>query len=135
MLARWAAIGAVIAVVVALAPHARGRVRDANTSIVLVRNWGRQINRLRPLIAREGGRKRILACGPAVTVVSYQSILAWELGLNVIDVGWNPPRWIDAGQPMVLFWPQGAGWIVQTFHIPPARRAACERLQTQTAFS
>ncbi|MBV9798101.1 MAG: hypothetical protein JO039_08665 [Solirubrobacterales bacterium] len=135
MLLRWVAIGAVIAVVVALAPHARGRVQDANTSIVLVRNWGRQIDRLRPLIAREGGRKRILACGQAVTVISYQSIVAWELELNVIDVGWNPPRWIDAGQPMVLFWPQGAGWIVQIFHIPAARRAACNRLQTQTAFS
>lgn len=87
------------------------------------------------MIAKEGGRKRILACGQAVTEVSYQSILAWETGENVVDVGWDPPASIKAGQPIVLFEPHEAGWQVRPIHIASTQRADCDRLRTNTAFN
>lgn len=135
---RWAAPVAVLALVGALAvtlvPHARFRARLAHNGIILGRTWSRQINRLDAVIAKDG-RKRILACGQAVTEVSYQSILAWEIGENVVDIGWDSRTWIKQGKPIVLFEPQGAGWQVRPIHIPPNRRSACDRLRTDTAFS
>ena len=135
LLLRWAAPAAVVVLVVALVPHARIRARLAHTSVILVRNWARQINRLDMVIAKEGGPKRILACGQAVTEVSYQSILAWETGVNVVDIGWEPNAWIKQGAPIVLFEPYGAGWEIRPIHILAANRASCDRLRTHTAFS
>ncbi len=135
LLLRWAAPLAVIALVVALVPHARFRARLAHNGIILGRTWARQINRLQSVIVKEGGPKRILACGQAVTELSYQSILAWETGENVVDVGWNSRTWIRKGKPIVLFEPQGAGWQVRPIHIPAASRARCAGLRTDTAFS
>jgi asparagine N-glycosylation enzyme membrane subunit Stt3 len=129
----WAALAAVVALVVAIAPHMRTRVQVAHTSVTLVRNWARQIKRLETVVAKLGGPKPILACGQAVTEVSYQSILAWELGENVIDVGWEPDVWIKSGKPIVLFEPVGAGWQVRPTHIAASRRVACRRLATTTA--
>lgn len=130
----WAAPVAVVALVAALVPHARFRARLAHNGIILGRTWARQINRLDAVIA-EDGAKRILACGQAVTEVSYQSVLAWEIGENVVDVGWDSRTWIKRGKPIVLFEPQGAGWQVRPIHMPPNRRTGCDRLRTDTAFS
>jgi hypothetical protein len=133
-LVRWAAIAGVAALVVTLAPHARTRARLAHNGIELGRTWSRQIHRLDTVIAAEGGPKRILACGQPVTVVSFQTILAWAVDRNVADIGWDPPRWIKAGQPIVLFQPQWAGWEVLPLNVSPPKRAACERLRTNTDF-
>jgi hypothetical protein len=135
LLMRWAAPVAVVALVVALVPHARIRARLAHNGILLGRTWARQINRLHAVIAKEGGPKRILACGQAVTEVSYQSILAWEMGKNVSEIGWDPNAWIKQGQPLVLFEPVAVGWKVRLIHIPATNRANCDRLQTDTAFN
>ena len=88
----------------------------------------KQLNRLQLVIAREGGPKRILACGQAVTTVSYQSILAWELDRNVSEVGWLPGHWIRRGKPIVLFSPVGAGWRVRAIHTAPR----CHQLDAST---
>ncbi len=134
-LLRWAAPVAVVALVAMLVPHARYRARLAHNGIILGRTWARQINRLHAVIAKDGGPKRILACGQAVTEVSYQSILAWEVGENVEDVDWDSKSAIEQGKPIVLFEPRGAGWEVRAIHTPPARRAGCERLRTDTAYN
>lgn len=115
-LLRLAAIATVLVLVVTLAPHAQQRARLVHNGIVLGRTWTRQIHRLHTLIATAGGVKRILACGQPVTEVSYQSVLAWELGENVIDVGWKPRTWIRLGVPIVLFEPRGAGWQARPIH-------------------
>ncbi len=129
-LLRWAAVGIVAALVVALVPPDRSRVALARDEITFLRSsWAPQINRLRTLIAKDGGPKQILACGQPVTEVAFQSILAWELGQNVADIGWDPKAWIQQGQPIVLFEPSGAGWKVQRIHIPRGRRASCNRLR------
>jgi hypothetical protein len=133
VLVRWLAIAAVAGLVVSLAPHARIRARLVHNGIVLGRVWARQIHRLDTVIAKEGGAKRILACGPAVTEIPYQSILAWELDQNVIDVGWNPPAWTGLGAPVVYFVPIAAGWEIRPMHTFFSRDpAACERLRTTT---
>jgi hypothetical protein len=81
---------AVLALVVSMATPARLRARLFHNGIALGQRWARQIHRLHEVIARDGGRARVLACGQAVTTVPYQSILAWELDENVADVGWAP---------------------------------------------
>ena len=129
---RWAAIAGVVALVVALAPHARIRARLAHNGIVLGRVWARQLDRLHAVVAKDGGATHILACGQAVTNVGFQSILAWEIGQNVADVGWDPNAWIKQGKPIVLFEPYGAGWQVRPIH---TNGANCNRLSTDTAFS
>jgi hypothetical protein len=133
LLLRLAAVAAALALVGTMVPHVRARARFLHNGIVLGRNWALQIHRLHEVIGRMGGSKRILACGGAVTTVPFQSILAWELGGNVIDVGWVPSRWIKSGEPVVVFQPVGAGWVVTTANMPRSRRASCRRLQTQTA--
>jgi hypothetical protein len=135
LLLRWAAPVAVVALVVALLPDARVRARQAHTSIILIRSWARQLNRLHTVIAKEGGRKRILACGQAVTEVTYQSILAWEADENVADVGWDPNAWIKQGAPIVLFEPYRAGWHVRPIHVAAANRARCDSLRMDTPFN
>jgi hypothetical protein len=129
---RWGVVAAVAGLVVALAPHAWSRVRDAHTEVILLRGWARQIQRLHAVVVRDGGAKRILACGRATTNVSYQSVLAWELGRNVGDVEWLPSASIRHGYPVVWFEPQGTGWRVLPVHV---RSASCRGLATQTAFN
>lgn len=135
MLLRVATIAAFIALIVALVPHARIRARTTHTSIIETRNWATQIKRLPRVIDKIGGRAHILACGYPVTNIPFQSILAWELGQNVADVGYNPPAAVKAKRPTVIFTPIRAGWKlvsweVQTYHIPAAKRAACDGLNT-----
>jgi hypothetical protein len=109
---RWAAAAAVLALIVMLAPDVRIRGRLLHNGIVLGRTWARQIQRLQTVVTTDGA-ERILACGQPVTEVPYQSILAWELHENVIDVGWDPRVWARLAVPVVLFEPRGAGWQVR----------------------
>lgn len=110
---RLVSAAAVLALVVTLAPDVQLRGRLVHNGIKLGQVWARQIHRLHTVIARDGGPERILACGQPVTTVPYQSILAWELNENVIDVGWKPQVWRRVHVPIVLFEPQGAGWQVR----------------------
>jgi hypothetical protein len=64
-----------------------------------------------------------------VTSVPFQSILAWELGLNVRQVGWVPQQWISGGRPAVLFTNHFAGWQVRTYH---TTGSACGQLVRDT---
>jgi hypothetical protein len=128
VLVRWIAIAGVIALVVALAPHARSRLRLAHNGIVHGRTWARQLDRLHDVI-KEVGAKRILACGQPVSYLGYQPVLAWELGKNVKDIGYDPVAWTKQGNPIVLFEPHGAGWQVRPVH---ANRPECRHLSIDT---
>ena len=70
--------------------------------------------------------------GHPVTLIGYQSTLAWEIGQNVGNIGYKPGREIDRGAPIVLFKPHGRGWQVRPIHIRPDARTTCERLRTDT---
>jgi hypothetical protein len=117
-----------------LIPPAIERTRGAHSEIVKRRQAAVQIDRLQEVIKRLGGPARIRACGQPVTTVAWQSILAWEVGLNVGNVGFRPGRSIDKGNPIVLVKPHLGGWQVRPIHTLPAKRAACAGLRTDTAF-
>jgi hypothetical protein len=129
---RWATVAGIAALIVTLAPHARIRGRLAHNGIVIGHHWARQLDRLHAAIDRDGGAKRILACGQPVSYYGFQSILAWDMDQNIADVGWDPPTWIKRGQPIVFFEPVGLGWKVVPIH---TTRPDCDRLAIETAFS
>jgi hypothetical protein len=130
---RWLAVAVALALVATLAPQARIRARLFHNGVVLGRRWARQIHRLHVVVAREGGPARILACGQAVTTVSYQSILAWELDENVSEVGWRPGSWIRMGVPIVYFQPRGAGWQIRPINTSVSTALAIKRATATTA--
>lgn len=134
-LVRWLGVAAVIGFVAVMVPHAQHRLRLLHNGIVLGRQWALQIHRLQRVIAKAGGTQNITACGQAVTTVSFQSILAWELGENVSQVGWSPPYWTSRGRPIVLFTPIGAGWVVAPVHTAPNMVKRCAHLNLKTSFN
>jgi hypothetical protein len=134
-LVRRLGVAAVIGFVAVMVPHAQHRLRLLHNGIVLGRQWALQIHRLQRVIAKAGGTQNITACGQAVTTVSFQSILAWELGENVSQVGWSPPYWTSRGRPIVLFTPIGAGWVVAPVHTAPNMVKRCAHLNLKTSFN
>jgi hypothetical protein len=131
---RFAPAAGAVTLIVALLPAVPGRLRLIHNGILLGQNWARQLDRLQTVIARDGGGRGVMACGEVVTTVSYQSVLAWEVGENVAAVGWAPGQVIDSGQPMVLFLPYVAGWKVRPIHTASVAAAGCGRLRAITPY-
>jgi hypothetical protein len=128
---RWTGVTAAIGLAAALALPAKNRARLAHNGIVYGRTWARQLSRLHAVIDKDGGAKRILACGQPVSYVGFQTILAWDLDRNVSDIGWDPEDAIKQAKPIVFFEPYGAGWKVLPLH---TKGAGCKGLSTTTAF-
>jgi hypothetical protein len=126
---RWVGVAAAIALVAVMVPNVRFRGRLVHNGIRLGRTWTKVITRLRLVLAHEGGTAAVLACGTPVTSIPFQSILAWQMGLNVRQVGWVPTEWIAAGQPAVVFTNVYAGWQVRVYH---TTRPGCSRLERDT---
>jgi hypothetical protein len=131
VLVRAAATVAIVALVFALAPHARIRGRLVHNDILANRAFAHQIDRLASTIAKVGGIRHVLACGRPVTEIAFQSILAWDTDENVADVGFDPRRSIAKRKPIVLFEPDGSGWKVRPIH---SHRARCSRLSADIRF-
>lgn len=129
---RWAAPLAVLVLVATLVPTGIDRARDAHAAIVKRHRSGVKIERLQAVIDRLGGPKLIKACGQPVTLVGFQSTLAWIIDLNVGEVGFHPGKAIDKGDPIVVFKPHLEGWQVRPYH---TTGPGCDRLRTDTAFS
>lgn len=132
--ARLIGVAIAAALIASLIPAAVTRARGAHSEIVMRRQAAVQIKRLDAVIKELGGPSRIRACGQPVTTVGWQSTLAWEVGLNVGNVGYKPGRSINKGDPIVLFKPHKLGWQVRPIHILAANRAACSSLRTDTDF-
>lgn len=128
---RWVGAAAAIALLAVMAPNIRFRGRLVHNGIRLGQTWTKVITRLRLVVAHDGGTRAILACGTPVTSIPFQSILAWELGLNVRQVNWLPEHWVTTGRPGVLFTNHFAGWQVRVYHTSPA----CQRLVRDTPFN
>jgi hypothetical protein len=126
---RWLGAAAAVALVAVMVPNIRFRGRLVHNGIRLGRTWTKVIRRLDLLVAHEGGTRGILACGTAVTSVPFQSILAWQLGLNVRQVNWVPEKWIASGKPGVVFTNYYAGWQVRVYH---PLRSDCSALVRDT---
>jgi hypothetical protein len=131
-LTRWAAALAVLVLIGALVPTGVKRVRAARAEIVKRHHEAIKIDRLQKVIDRLGGPARIKACGQPVTLVGYQSTLAWMIGLNVGNVGFHIGKAIDKGEPIVAFKPHLQGWQVRPYH---TSRACAREMRTDTSFT
>jgi hypothetical protein len=129
VLVSWAVPAAVLVLVGSLVPAAGTRAMAVHAQIRQVRTNTIKIKRLQAVIERDGGGARIRACGQPVATVGYQSILAWDLGMNVGNVGYKPGRSINQGHPIVLFKRHQLVWTVRPIHTRAAQRAKCLRLR------
>jgi hypothetical protein len=115
-----------------LVPAAVSRVRDERKDLFHERARTRQIHRLQGVIPQLGGVAAIRFCGQPTTEVGFQSILAWEMGLNVGKVGYRVKRNIQFGRPIVVFEPPGYGWQVRPVHTRRSKLARCHGMRAQT---
>ena len=119
--------GALVAVVVivALAPAAVSRARGERRDLRIQRERTALINRLSGTVERAGGAARIRACGESLTLLEYQTIVAWTLHVNVVKIGWKLQPAVASGRPIVIIWPHRRGWTIQALH---QQRASCRSL-------
>ncbi|MDQ2758889.1 MAG: hypothetical protein M3Y17_00230 [Actinomycetota bacterium] len=121
-----AAIGAVLVVLAlaSLVPAAVSRARTERHDLGAQRVRTRQLDRLAGVISRLGGAARLRACGESLTRLEDQTVLAWELKVNVATVGYKYGPAIASKRPVVLFTPRRRGWKVQAYHqtLPQCRR-------------
>jgi hypothetical protein len=103
-------------VVVALTPAAVSRARTERADLKVQRRRTAEINRLAGVIGRLGGAARLRSCGEPLTRLEYQTLLAWQLRVNVAQVGFKYLQAIARGDPIVLFTPEPDGWKVQALH-------------------
>ena len=92
-ISRIAALGGAIAlvavIVLALVPPALSRARGEHRDIRDQRTRTAQIGKLTGVISRLGGPSRFKPCGEPLTRLEYQTILAWNLHVNVATVGYK----------------------------------------------
>jgi hypothetical protein len=121
-----AGIAVVAVVVISLVPPALSDARTAHKDLGAQRARTNEIGQLTGAIGRLGGAARLRACGEPLTRLEYQSILAWNLNVNVATVGFKYAPAVNSGRPIVLFTPlPRGGWKVQALH---QRSAACRSL-------
>ena len=122
----WAGIALVVVIVAALVPSAVSHARNEHRDIRGQRVRTAQIGKLSSVVASFGGPARFKPCGEPLTRLEYQTILAWNLHLNVARVGFKYGPAIASGRPIVLFTPRShGGWKVQALH---QRLASCRSL-------
>jgi hypothetical protein len=121
---------ALVAVLVGfLVPDAIAAMRAERRDLRHERARTTEIHRLDATIKAVGGYLLVRFCGQPSADVEWVSILAWYTKLDVGYLGHRPQWEIRVQrQPMVLFTPLPSGWVVHTWYIPAARRAACARL-------
>ena len=119
----------------AVALHRQGRLRDAEKIYTRVLKAAPDhfdaLNLLGTEIAGYGGGARFRACGEPLTRLQYQSSVAWELGVNVANVGFKYGPAIDSRRPIVLFTPYpqaGSGWRISAYR--QRATAFCRSLPT-----
>jgi len=113
----WVGAAVVVVIALALVPPALSRARSEHHDIVAQRSRTAEIGKLTGVISRLGGPSRLKPCGEPLTRLEYQTILAWNLHVNVSTVGYKYGPAVASGRPIVLFTPlpQG-GWLVQALH-------------------
>jgi hypothetical protein len=123
--AGWVGAALVVVVCATLVPTALSRARTEHKDLNAQRDRTTEIGRLASVIRYYGGAARFRSCGEPLTRLEYQTILAWQLRLNVARVGWKYTPAIRRGDPIVLFTPHShGGWQVQALHqtLPSCRR-------------
>jgi hypothetical protein len=124
----FGAILIVAAISASLLPAAHSRLRIERHDLTHERLRAKWVNHLSGLIARLGGPSRLFACGTPTTIIGYQSVLAWDLGVNTGQLFWTPHLGKVLPRPVVLFQPTPHAWKVITIDTAPAKRAQCQSL-------
>ena len=126
---RVAGIAFVVVLSGLLVPDAIALMRQEHGDLKHERARTTEIRRLPTTIDKLGGVGFIRSCGDPSADVEYVSILAWYMNMNVGKVGHQPHKEIYLEhKPVVLFTALYNGWIVHTYHIAAAKRAACAKL-------
>jgi hypothetical protein len=112
----WIGIPVVVVIVAALIPTALSRARVERKDLHAQRVRTELINHLAGAINRRGGAARLRSCGEPLTRLQDQTVLAWNLRINVVKIGWKFAPAIRSGRPVVLFIPHGRGWVVRALH-------------------
>lgn len=131
---RIASLMAVAGVIVAVIPTAENRISAARAAVTQRRHDATRLDRLAAVIRLLGGPHRIRSCGQPTAVVGLQTALAYDLDMNVGFVGHKPSQLIRRHKPIVLFKPNGLGWVVIPVHIRSADVTRCATLLSETNF-
>ena len=109
-----------------LAPAALSHAREEHKDLRTQRVRTKEVNALAGTISRFGGAARLRPCGEPLTRLEYQTILAWNLHVNVATVGYKYTPAMHSGHPIVLYTPiSTGGWRLQALH---QRLPACRAL-------
>jgi hypothetical protein len=120
--AAGAALVAGATIVVAVA-----RAREARDDLLAQHARTASIDALARAVSRLGGPARVRRCGEAVSRgLGTQTVLAFDVGVNVDAVGYRWPQPGRPDDPVVLFTPRGRGWSVRSHR---ARSASCRDLR------
>jgi len=131
---RWLGPVVALGLVIALVPAGKSRAHTARHLIDNARHSAKMIDRLRGVIAQEGGPDAIKACGQPVSLLGFQSTVAYYTDLNVGNVGFHPGKSIGRGDQIVLFKPHQNGWQVRLYNLPASLKAQCSQLKTDSQF-
>ena len=127
---------AVVVIMVAFAgslvPVARSRLASERGDLALQRTRAVQVDQLEDAVRRIGGG-RILRCGHPKVWISWQSVLAWDLGTNVGSLFFNPGYHRRHPHSIVNLYPHDYGWQIFGSDWTDADQAArCRRLRYKT---
>ena len=111
-----AGASAVVLLVVGVIPPALSAARAEHKDLRAQRARTTELGKLNSVIAQLGGAARLHACGEPLTRLEYQSALAYNLGVNVSQVGFKYGKAIAHGNPIVMFTPTSSGWRVVAAH-------------------
>ena len=131
---RWAGPLVAVGLIAWLAPDARSRVHLMRGLIEDSRHSAKQIDRLHKVIDDDGGPDAIKSCGQPVSLLGFQSTVAWFVDLNVGNVGFRPGKSIGRGDQIVLFKPHDNGWQVRPYNLPASVKAKCDQLKMDSDF-
>ena len=115
-----------------LVPIASSRVAHERSDLAQQRARAVQVDQLEDAITILGGH-RILACGHPKVWVSWQSVLAWDLGTNVGSMFFNPGYHRRHPHSIVNLYPHDYGWqIFASDWTDAGQRIRCAGLQYTT---
>jgi hypothetical protein len=120
----------VVGLVGSLVPTAISRARIEHKDLRVQRARTHQIDRLAGVISKAGGAARIRACGEPLTRLEFQTVVAWQLRVNVARVGFKYGKAISSGRPIVLITPGRSGWTLRGVH---QRAPGCRGLNATVA--
>ena len=131
-LALVAGLAIVVVFTATLVPVARSRITFARDDLDKQRARAVQVDQLQDAIDRLGGR-RILGCGHPKVWVAWQSVLAYDLGVNVGSMFFNPGYHRRHPHSIVNMYPHDYGWqIFASDWTDDAQKAACAGLRYKT---